>query len=411
MLKKIHIDQLRPGMYVQEFCGSWMDHPFWRTSFLIKRPQDIQTLRDTSIREVWIDVTKGLDVKVDKILETEEEAETRADRELQQAVAGKPMVDKVPMAEEMRAAAKIYANSKAAMYSMFEEARMGKVVNADSARGMVEEISTSVLRNPSALISLARIKTADEYTYMHSVAVCTLMIALARQLGLDEDDIREAGVAGLLHDLGKAKIPSSILNKPGRLEASEFDVIKAHPIEGHRMLVESSGVGEVALDVVLHHHEKMDGTGYPFGLPGEKISLFSRMGAVCDVYDAITSNRPYKLGWNPSESLHKMAQWTDGHFDHRVFQHFVKSVGIYPVGSFLRLESGRMGVVIEQGVDSLLTPKIKVFFSAALNMHIKPEIVDLASPGNHDRIVCREEPADWGVHNIDDIWSEGFARV
>jgi HD-GYP domain-containing protein (c-di-GMP phosphodiesterase class II) len=410
MLKKIQVSQLRLGMYIKEFCGSWMEHPFWRTAFLLEKPQDLADIQASGITEVWIDTSKGLDLREEAGAQTEAEAISLADEELKQAVAGKHLVQTVPLVEEMQRAAKLYAKSKKAVYSMFQEARMGKAVNAESARAMVEEITTSIRRNPGALISLARLKTADEYTYMHSVAVCALMIALARQLNLDDHDTREAGVAGLLHDLGKAKISPDILNKPGRLTDAEFRIVKTHPVIGHSMLMESYDVGETALDVCLHHHEKMDGSGYPFGFPPEKISLYARMGAVCDVYDAITSNRPYKAGWNPAESLHKMAQWADGHFDRRVFQAFVKSVGIYPIGSFVRLHSGRMGVVVEQGQASLLNPKVKVFFSSKSRTRMNPEIVDLSRPSAGDKIVAREDPLEWGIHNIAEMWSEGLVQ-
>src|SRR5690606_37008692 len=152
--------------------------------------------------------------------------------------------------------------------------------------------------------------TADEYTYMHSVAVCALMAALARTLGLNEAEQREAATAGLLHDVGKMAIPIEILNKPGRLTDDEFRLIMTHPDAGYVMLMRGGLVPNVALDVCLHHHEKFDGSGYPHGLQGDGISLQARMGALCDVYDAVTSDRPYKKGWNPAEAIHRMAQWT-----------------------------------------------------------------------------------------------------
>jgi putative nucleotidyltransferase with HDIG domain len=311
----------------------------------------------------------------------------------------------VSMAEEVKRAARICAKSKQAVVSMFQEARMGKAISADAAGEMVDEISSSVLRNPGALISLARLKDADDYTYLHSVAVCALMVALSRQLGFGERETREAGMAGLLHDLGKALTPAEVLNKPGKLTDAEFAIIKRHPVEGHRMLAEAHAVGEIPLEVCLHHHEKMDGTGYPDRLPAEQITLFSRMGAVCDVYDAITSNRPYKAGWDPAESIRKMAEWCQGHFDERIFQAFVRSVGIYPIGSFVRLESGRLGVVVEQTEKSLLTPRVKVFFSARSQTHIAPEIVDLARVGAMDKIISREDPAKWGIQDVDRHWA------
>ena len=284
---------------------------------------------------------------------------------------------------------------------MFMEARMGKAIEGDAVAPLVEQIANSVLRNGGALVSLARLKTADNYTYMHSVAVCALMIAVARRLGLDPQQVSDAGMAGLLHDLGKALIPKEILDKPGKLTDAEFAIIKTHPAEGHKLLLAGSGIAEAVKDVCLHHHEKIDGSGYPEGLNGETMSLFAKMGAVCDVYDAITSNRPYKAGWDPAESIKQMADWK-GHFDPTVFQAFVKSLGIYPVGAFVRLESGRMGVVVEQHESSLLKPKIRVFFSARSQAYIVPETIDLAhSP---EKIAGREDPEKWGIKDFNHHW-------
>ena len=212
-------------------------------------------------------------------------------------------------------------------------------------------------------------------------------------------------MAGLLHDLGKAAIPLAVLNKPGKLTEEEFELVKSHPIEGHRMLLEGSGVQASVLDAVLHHHEKMDGTGYPNQLGDEEISVVSRMAAICDVYDAITSDRPYKRGWDPAESLRRMADWTKTHFDARLFQAFVKSIGIYPVGSLVRLASGRIGVVTEQAPQSLVTPRVKVFFSPKSDLRIPPEIVDLSLPDCPDKIVAREDPDKWRFPDLNELWT------
>jgi putative nucleotidyltransferase with HDIG domain len=249
------------------------------------------------------------------------------------------------------------------------------------------------------------LKTADDYTYMHSVAVCAMMVALARQLGLDDARTRSAGMAGLLHDLGKAVMPQEVLNKPGKLSEAEFAVIKSHPEEGYRMLLKSDSIDAIALDVCLHHHEKIDGSGYPKGLKGDDISLLAKMGAVCDVYDAITSNRPYKAGWDPAESLRKMAEWSKGHFDPLVFQAFVKSMGIYPVGSLVLLSSGRIGVVTEQAIASLIMPRVKVFFSTKSGMRIPPVVLDLSRRDSAERIVGREDPDKWGFPDLNLLWS------
>jgi len=336
---------------------------------------------------------------------SEAESEAQVEAELKQAAMGERQTMPVSLHAEVERAAKICSQAKQAVVSMFQEARMGKTVDANGAQQLVEEISDSLARNASALISLARLKTADDYTYMHSVAVCAMMVALARQLGLDEAQTRSLGLAGLMHDLGKAVMPEEVLNKPGKLTDAEFGIMKSHPAEGRRLLLQVGKADPVALEVCLHHHEKVDGSGYPEGLKGDDISLFAKMGAVCDVYDAITSNRPYKSGWDPAESLRKMAEWAEGHFDQRVFQAFVKILGIYPVGSLLRLTSGRIGVVVEQTTKSLTTPRVKVFFSTKSNMRILPEVVDLSLPGCTDKIASREDPDKWRFPDLNELWS------
>jgi HD-GYP domain-containing protein (c-di-GMP phosphodiesterase class II) len=405
MLKKIRVEQLVIGMHLKEFCGSWMDHPFWRSGFVITDPKDIASVLASSIKEVWIDSSKGLDIAVGQAAISAAESDAQVEAELQQVRVAAREVAPVSTAEELARATQICRQSKQAVLSMFAEARMGKAVDTEGAKKLVEEISDSVARNPGALISLARLKTVDDYTYMHSVAVCAMMVALAKQLGMDESQTRVAGLAGLMHDMGKAMMPMDVLNKPGKLTDAEFSIIKKHPEEGHRMLLTAQDVDPLVLDVCLHHHEKVDGSGYPEGLKGDEISLFAKMGAICDVYDAITSNRPYKSGWDPAESLRKMAEWANGHFDAKVFQAFVKSLGIYPVGSLVRLSSGRLGVVIEQTGKSLTTPLVKVFFSTKSNMRIVPEVIDLSAPGCAEKIAGREDPAKWRFTDLNELWS------
>jgi HD-GYP domain-containing protein (c-di-GMP phosphodiesterase class II) len=412
MLKRISVDQLTVGMYIKEFCGSWMEHPFIRSSFVLSSAKDLQTIRASSIREVWIDSSKGLDVPATVAAVSPKQAEREIEAALKPQVAVNRVVAPVPIEREIARAAQICKQAKQAVVAMFQEVRMGNAVDTGGARRLVEDISESVSRNPSALISMARIKTADDYTYMHSVAVCAMMVALARQLGLDAGQTRSAGLAGLLHDLGKAVMPPLILNKPGKLTEPEFGVMKSHPQEGYNMLRLGEKVDAVALDVCLHHHEKMDGSGYPKGLKGDEISLLAKMGAVCDVYDAITSNRPYKVGWDPAESLRKMAEWSKGHFDPAVFQAFVKSMGIYPVGSLVLMKSGRIGVVTEQAAQSLTTPKIKLFYSTKSSLRIPALMVDLSRSDTVDRIAGREDPAKWRFPDLHELWSgiEGLGR-
>jgi HD-GYP domain-containing protein (c-di-GMP phosphodiesterase class II) len=418
MLKKISVDQVRLGMHLHALEGAWIDHPFWKTRFVIADMADLRKLSSSNVREVWIDPTKGLDVavayapddvaKVPPVLPAAVAAATQP-HSLATASAPPPAAQgphRQSMADELHEAAAICGRGKQAVMSMFKEARLGHAVDAEGCLPLVEEISSSVLRNPGAMVSLARLKTQDEYSYMHSVAVCALMVALGREVGMGEDECRSAGLAGLMHDLGKAVMPLDVLNKPGKLTEEEFTVMRSHPERGHALLLEGRGASAEVLDVCLHHHERVDGTGYPHKLSGDAISRIAKMGAICDVYDAITSNRPYKQGWDPAESIARMASWK-GHFDPDLFRSFVKSLGIYPVGSLVRLESGRLAVVTEQNPTALTAPQVRIFFSAKSNMPVPTLKLDLSTGA--DRIVGRESAATWGFKQLDALWTEGAA--
>jgi HD-GYP domain-containing protein (c-di-GMP phosphodiesterase class II) len=390
------VNQLTVGVFVHGFDESWLKHPFWRSKFLIKDPSALREVQQSGIPNCWIDISKGQDIGAGK----PEPVAAPAAKPEQPAPIKR---DRVPLTQELQEAARLRARSAQAMRKMFAEVRLGKAIEPGECVALVDDVVESINRHPDALLSLARLKTADEYTYMHSVAVCALMVSLGRQLGLDDMQCRDAGLAGMLHDLGKAAMPQEILNKPGKLTDQEFDIIKTHPVRGYEMLLDGANVSEGAKDVCLHHHERYDGTGYPHKLAGEKISLLARMGAVCDVYDAVTSDRPYKAGWDPAHALSQMATWK-GHFDTVVFQSFVKSIGIYPTGSLVKLRSGRLAVVLEQNPTTLTKPRVKIFFSTKAGLPLEPQVVDLASPGTVDQIESRESPENWNFPYLNELW-------
>ena len=439
MIKPVPITRARPGMWFHRLGGSGFHHAFVKNGFLLEA-RDIAVLAEGGVEELIIDTDKGLDVEADEAeavvaeavdvgagaIATPPRAAAEAVPRSAQGAHGAgnvpepipeppvevvivpvpvaaPLSPRHSMDQELHRARRICEDSKAQVVALFNDARLGRAIQPEAVMPMVEEINDSVSRHPDALLSVVRLKNHDEYTYMHSVAVCALMVALARRLGLPEEQVRDAGAAGMLHDLGKAAMPLNVLNKPGALSDDEFKIMKAHPVRGHHMLMQAGTASEAVLDVALHHHEKFDGTGYPHNLKGDAIGLMARMGAVCDVYDAITSNRPYKKAWGPAESLQRMVSWK-GHFDELMLKAFIRSVGIYPVGALVRLESDRLGVVLEQGESSLLAPKVRVFFNARKREPVFIKDIDLGAPDCGDRIVGLESADKWNFPNMERLW-------
>jgi HD-GYP domain-containing protein (c-di-GMP phosphodiesterase class II) len=397
MLKKVDSSQLRIGMFIHDLDCGWMEHPFVRSRFVITRADEIRKILGAGIRGVTIDCARGLDVDD---APTVEEADAATEAEVT-AIAATPVAPlRVSLAEEFDRAAAIRRQAAGLVRTVMQDARLGKAVELDKVSPLVENITASILRNASALLGLSVIKNKDDYTFLHSVSVCTLLVAFCGSRKLDADTTYQAGIGGLLHDTGKALVPDHILNKPGRLTDAEFDVVRKHPADGYDILRRSPGIGAIPLDITLHHHERRDGSGYPDRQGEGQISEMAQMAAIVDVYDAITADRCYHKGVPAAEALRKMYEWSKFHFDPTLVQEFMRCVGIYPVGTLVLLESGRLGVVVEPHETSLLTPKVNVFYSTKSRTYIKPETVDLARGlgfGGADKILRHESPDKWQV--------------
>ena len=401
MIKCIEITDLKIGMYIHDLNCDWTSHPFFRQRFLLKSDEEIAKIADAGIREIYIDTEKGLDVRH---APSKAEVDSRLQEKMIAIVTREeaPII-KLSFAEEVGRANRIKNQAQTLVKTVMQDVRLGKAVELELVDPMIESITESVLSNSGALMTLLRIKNKDDYTFLHSVSVGTLMIAFCRAVGMDRDTIRLAGLGGILHDTGKALVPDEILNKPGRLTEDEFDVIRKHPQDGYDILRKTADIGSIPLDITLHHHERVDGSGYPFKMPGDKISTLAKMAAIVDVYDAITADRCYHKGMSPTDALRKIFEWSKYHFDPTLVQAFMRCVGIYPAGTLVMLESGKLGVVIEQHETNLLTPKIKVMFSSKSNTYIKPEIIDLSRPlgfGGGDKIVRHESPEKWGINPL-----------
>lgn len=299
---------------------------------------------------------------------------------------------KASFVQEKRRAQAIVSAAKQRIGNAFDDARFGRALNVEELWPLVSGINASIERHPGALMGVTRLKDRHEYTYLHSVAVCGLMIGLARKMRIDPGLHHDIGLAGLLHDIGKARVPTSILDKPGTLNLDEQSVIRQHSLWGYEMLISGSKLPEIALDVCLHHHERLDGAGYPDSRSGQNISIYARMAAICDVYDAVTSARVYKAAWSPAEALEYLAE-NPGQFDPAIVSPFSAMIGIFPVGSMVRLTSNRLAVVLESSDPDEMTPPVSPFFCIDTKQSLSFRRIDSAI----DPIVGIEMPSRWNL--------------
>lgn len=384
MIKKIPVTAVTLGMYIEDLGVSWLSHDFVKSKFLVEDAEVLHKLKNCKIQEVSIDTDKGLDVK------------SAPEKIVPPPALPEPKPTKVVSSEsESHTARKILLSANAVMKNMMTDIRLGKQVDVEVVDPLADKIMASVERNKDTLISLARIKTKDDYTFMHSVSVSALMITFARANDFDEATIREVAIGGLLHDIGKMITPNEILNKPGKLTDDEFVIMRNHVVESQELLKDRTDLSKNVTDVIFQHHEKIDGTGYPLKLTGDQQSTIGKMSAIVDIYDALTSIRIYKAAWEPCATLKKMMQWTDNHLDKEQMMRFIRCVGIYPVGTLIEMDSGRIGIVLDQHESSLMQPIVKFMYKKNSGYQL-PKVVDL-SKEKHDQIIGAVAPETYGI--------------
>jgi putative nucleotidyltransferase with HDIG domain len=398
MIKKVTTDTLKPGMHIHDLNCGWMDHPFLKNSFKIKNDNIIKKIIDLGIREVYIHTDMGFD---DANAPTAEEVNNDVTSRIFKVAEISPKdIPRVPMKEEITRAKIIQKEAKQTIQNIMEDVRFGQQVETEKVENVVENMIYSIFRNDEALVSLVRIRKVDEYTYMHSMSVAVLMISFCKYLGFDEAVLKEVGVGAMLHDIGKMKIPQNLLLGNKQLTADEYKMMKEHVIFSRELLEKTDGVSRNAVLIAAEHHERVDGSGYPNGLKGDDISKFGRVAAIVDVYDAMTSDRCYQNKFEPTDVLRRLYEWSKHHFESTLVQKFIRCIGIYPIGSMVRLRSGMLAVVVKHGGQSLLQPVVRAIYNARNDrFYSVPRDIDLSleSGKNADRIVCYESPEKWNI--------------
>jgi len=316
--------------------------------------------------------------------------------------------------KELDRAKEVHQATLEAARNTLKAARFGKQVDITSIELAAEEMVSSILRNPDALVSLAQIKGYDEYTYVHSVNVGILITSLVHTMGYTEEQLLEAGIGGLLHDIGKMRVPERILNKPGKYTSEEFSIMKRHPENGINILKNANAISDFSKVVIIEHHERFNGKGYPRGISEKDIHEIGFIAAVADVYDAMTTDRIYRPAWTPQRTLAMIFQGCDIDYSRRIVELFTRHLGIYPVGSFVRLKTGEMGVVTRVEKGSILTPQMLVLFDRYGNPLKKPVEYNLAElqktkHGDRYHIEISLNPEHYRIKVSDYIQSNPFS--
>ena len=413
MKVKLDVSRLQKGMYVCELDRPWTETSYLLQGVLIQSAEDIATLQDLCTF-VYVDAEKSHD-SIQAELQTiignteqvfrprlqtisaSEESEQPFKSHLQTITSNENIQEKSTFSskgdesqaadleqnnfqKELKIARKLHSRTRAYIDTALEDVRLGQSVNTSEAKEIVSEVANSITRSPHALVWLTNMKARDEYTSIHSMNVCVLAVSFGRSLGMEKTQLELLGLGGLLHDLGKMKVPLEILNKPSKLTFEEFEIMKTHPVEGYNMLKEKADLPLEVLDIVKHHHERRNGKGYPSQLNGDEINNMTRIIAIVDVYDAITSDRCYHDAISPYDALKNMYEWVNEDFDKEMVEQFIKCLGIYPIGCVVELNMGHVGIVVSASEKSKLRPIVMLVQNSKREKFPRPKLINLAHP-------------------------------
>ncbi|WAM34569.1 HD-GYP domain-containing protein [Caldicellulosiruptor morganii] len=272
----------------------------------------------------------------------------------------------------------IYHETFVAIQDLMLSAKAGEVVDPFVAREIVNDIVTEIIKEEDVFLKIVGFRDVDNYTFFHSVDVSIFSAIIGKLLGFDRKKIEDLALAALLHDFGKMKVPPEILNKPAKLTDEEFEEMKKHTIYGYQIVKNMDGVTEQIAEVALLHHERLDGSGYPLKLKGDRIPLFARIVAIADVYDALTADRVYKKKVVPTKAADYLLKYAGIQFDKEIVQRFLKMVVTYPVGCFVVLNTGEIAIVYEENPFNKTRPVVKVVARKEGPPVLTPYFIDLA---------------------------------
>lgn len=394
------------GMYVSRLDRPWLETPFLFQGFTIQSEDEIQTLR-RYCQNVYVDRERSTQQPSAPNLGSLDQPRTEPLRKtsfferlsrwiakprepLKDALPGEFYTDKVTLEVELVEAKKIHVKASSLLVRVMEEIRRGGKLDLGVLDTVVTPMIETVLRNQDALAWLSRIKRMDDYTYGHSVSCSVYAITFGRHLGLERADLKVLGLGGLLLDVGKTKIPKSLLCKRESLSEDEIALVHQHVQLGEKIVRQVQGIDERVLEMVASHHERYDGSGYPRKLSGLDIPVFARIGGIVDFYDALITPRPYARPISSYDAIRKLHKRSGTEFQDEMVNHFVQAVGMFPCGALVELSTGEVAVVVEQNRVRRLRPKVMLILGREKERLEKPITVDLrqrpAEPGEEGAV-------------------------
>ncbi|WP_448565542.1 HD-GYP domain-containing protein [Thalassotalea ganghwensis] len=389
MLETIDINELCPGHFVVNIVNQTGNYKLTKAGH-IKNELVVKNLVHKGVLQVQIDTSKTKTFSIGQL-----------DYESQTFV---PDISKTSAVFEIDKAKAIFNQSKKIQRKVFNDAFSGKPIDIKPVHNVTEQTIDAIFKNPDALACIINLRNKDEYLLEHSVSVSVLMTIFAKYLKIEKSIIQDLAIGAFLHDVGKIMVPEEILNKPGKLTEEEFTVMKTHVNHSIDIIEATEGISPLSLEVARLHHEKLDGSGYPFSVPGKDISTYGRMITICDIFDALTAHRCYKDGYSHMKAFSILKNLADsGHLDTRLVNLFINCMGIFPVGSLVELKSNKLAIVEKRNVDVPTKPKVKVFYSPKHHHYVEAKQIDLAK--SNDTIIkgVRADEFDLDMNKIIDF--------
>ncbi|MCX4036020.1 HD-GYP domain-containing protein [Aeromonas caviae] len=382
----IPVSQLKPGMYVFAIASQTGAMEIAQTG-MVTNPQQVEALIRRGVLTVRVDLARsklpggGTASPADVV--------TNGAGSSRQIGSGEGRELKIR---------RLYQEARELQGKFIRHLKAGEPIDITPLAAVAEEMVDTMFTHGDAMLCLARIRAKDAYLMEHSMNVAILLANFGRYLGLDRSVLKELTLGGLLHDVGKIMTPDEVLNKPGKLTDEELEVMREHVVHSHDILAATAGITPIMLEVAANHHERIDGTGYPRRLKGDQLSLYTRMSGIVDVYDAVTADRVYKKGMQPTQAFRILLKGVDLHFDADLVTRFIKCMGVYPVGTLVQLSNQRLAIVMQRNEQQPLKPVVKVIYHAGHRHYLEVQWLDLAKNGVQETIESTVDPKEFGIN-------------